>query len=158
MKKSILIVFIPLFVFLLAAFILYTSAQNPYVKAEEKAAAAAESKAGITAVSDFYLYHGQKTYYVVKGQTEKNVEKVIWIPKNQKEKQIVRAYKKGVTKEQALKKLMAEQKPKELLSIKLGIEKKKPVWEITFVNSRQQLSYYYLLFDSRTWLKKIDNI
>ncbi|MBM7647962.1 uncharacterized protein YpmB [Bacillus ectoiniformans] len=158
MKKFIFIIFIPIFIFFIAALTLYNSAQKPYVKAEEKAAAAARNDAGIVTVTDFYLYHGQETYYVLKGQTEKNVEKVVWIPKDKKKKQTVRTYKEGVTKEQALKKLMSEQKPEELLSIKLGMEKNKPVWEITFVNSRQQLSYYYLLFDSGKWLKKIDNI
>ncbi|HZG72100.1 MAG TPA: DUF5590 domain-containing protein [Chondromyces sp.] len=158
MKKRIIYTLVP--ILLIGAFFayFYAQAQEPYEQAEEKAIAIAKEKAAITSVSDFYIYNSRSTYYTILGENKKKQQVVVWIPKGKEKKITIKKASDGITEKQAIQKLEAEKNPEEILSVRLGMEKIGPVWELIYLDQNNQLNYYYVLFENGEWWKKIEHI
>ncbi|WP_019241991.1 MULTISPECIES: cell wall elongation regulator TseB-like domain-containing protein [Bacillus] len=114
---------------------------------EERAINIAKSEGGLTTVSDFYLYHGKEVYSVVVGKDKKGVQQVLWIPKDRKDHSIVKKkYSSGVSKKEITKIVEHSYQPDEIISIKLGMESKVALWEVTIKDHKDRLHYYYFDF------------
>lgn len=113
----------------------------------------------ISSVTDSYVYNGNNPYVTVFGVDENGGDKALFVPINLDEKLIQEInVDDGITKEQALSVLNDEAQVKEVLHTKLGFEEVGAVWEITYVNESNNLSYVYILFEDGQWWKRILNL
>ena len=157
MKKWI---FIPLIAILVIIGILvkvYFSAVQPVKAAENKAVALAEKKVQFSEVDDFHIYHGNETVNVIEGKNKKGNKIIVWIPDKSK-KVIIKMAKDGISKQEAIQKLLQETQPKKIISVRLGMEKNIPLWEIYYRSENNLINYYYVHFETGEWLKKIENL
>jgi uncharacterized protein YpmB len=128
-------------------------------QAEERAIQIAESKGGLVEISDFYLYHGKETYSVVIGQDQEGTKQVLWIPENTKDQSVIKKkYSDGVSKTEITNEVKKEKQPKEIISVKLGMENKTALWEVTFKDQNDFLHYYYYDFLTGKLLRYYENI
>ena len=135
----------------------YLTAREPLKTAEKKAVMIAEKKAGLAKVTDFHLYHGLETVDVIEGKNIKGENIIIWIPEKTK-LVIVKNAKSGLSKADAINKLLQEKNPKKIVSVRLGMEKNIPFWEIYYLSDNNLINYYYVHFQTGEWLKKIENL
>lgn len=157
MKKWILSIVI-FFVVLIGILIkVYLSAMNPVKTAEEKAVLLASKKAQLSELQDFHLYNGLETVNVIEGKNKKGDKIIVWIPEKSK-KVFVKKAKNGLSKEEAVQKLLQEKNPKKIISVRLGMEKNIPLWEIYYRSENNLINYYYVHFETGEWLKKIENL
>ncbi|BCB04501.1 cell wall elongation regulator TseB-like domain-containing protein [Bacillus sp. KH172YL63] len=140
-----------------ASILLYQTSRNPLDLKIEKALLRVEKETSIESVENTSFYNGSKPYVVVTGKNSNNETMVAWIP-NEKGKIVERKWADGLSKDQALSKLRDEKQPKEVLSVRLGYESVGPVWEITYLDNQDNLNYFYLLFSTGEWWRKIENL
>ncbi|MCC5800433.1 MULTISPECIES: DUF5590 domain-containing protein [Rossellomorea] len=158
MKKWItIIVLLFLVIGISASVLVYQLSRNPLDHQRDLALKRVEDETAIVKVEDTSFYNGSKSYVVVTGQNEKREKLVAWVP-GKKGKIIEKKWANGITKDQAINKLNDEKKPKELLSVRLGYESVGPVWEMTYLDQQDNLNYYYLLFSTGEWWRKIENL
>lgn len=156
--RKIIVFLVLLIVICVGVFIkVYTSAQEPLNDAEEKAITLAKESGELSQLEDFHLYHGTEMVNVIEGKNKKGENIVIWIPEKSKEV-IVEKRKDGISKEDAVKRLMAEKDPQKIISVKLGMENNIPLWEIYYRSENNLINYYYVHFNTGEWLKKIENL
>ena len=135
------------FVFLLLLFVGYVIASfyigMDYKKtAEEKAVSIALNEGGLVSVSDYYLFHGQEVYSVVIGKDEEGIEYVLWIPKELKNATVKKMkYADGVSKSEIVDTVIEKYKPKEIVSVKIGMKNASPIWEVTYKDSEDNLVF-----------------
>jgi uncharacterized protein YpmB len=158
MKKIIFIIVFILLVGMGVSIKVYVDARSPFNEKTEEAIALAKSQGEISKVDNASLYNGAKSYVVLIGENNKKEKVIVWVPNKKKGEIITQKWADGISKEEAVNKLKNEESPKEILSVKLGMEEVGPVWEITYLNKKDQLNYYYLLFESGEWWKKIENL
>ncbi|MEH7303494.1 cell wall elongation regulator TseB-like domain-containing protein [Neobacillus drentensis] len=135
----------------------YLSAVDPLKTAEKKAVSLAKKEISLTEVEDFHIYNGNETVNVIEGKSKKGDNVIVWIPEKSKEI-FVRKANNGLTKEAAIQKLQQEKSPKKIISVRLGMEKNIPLWEIYYRSNNNLINYYYVHFDTGEWLKKIENL
>ncbi len=134
-------------------------ADAPFNELEQKAEDLAISSNSLAAVSDSYVYNGQKPYITVFGVDEDGKEKAIFVPISLEENLIQEVFlQDGITKKQALSVLSKETNVHEILQTKLGYEEAGVVWEITYLNDADKLNYVYILFEDGQWWKRISNM
>lgn len=157
MKKIIL--FLVLFIVIgVGVFIkVYANAQEPLKVAEEKAVTLAKEKVEFDVLEDFHIYHGTETVNVLEGKNKKGENIIVWIPEKNK-KVIWEKRKNGISREDAVQRLMDEKNPKKIISVKLGMENNIPLWEIYYRSENNLINYYYVHFKTGEWLKKIENL
>ena len=158
MKKWIALIIFLLIILITASSVIYINAREPMKDARGYAEHIAKTKAKIVTVDEFYLYNGSSTYYVVTGERENGKKIIVWVPEDKKETVIVKNMADGISKDQAKAKLMKEENPKKILRVRLGMEKKLPVWELSYLDDRSKLNYYYIHFESGKWWRKIENL
>lgn len=157
MKKIILFLVIFVLIILGISIKVYVSAVKPVNTAEEKAVALAKDKVNLSEVEDFHLYHGTETVSVIEGLNNKGEKIIVWVPEKSK-KVMVDKVKNGISREEAIERLLAEKNPKKIISVKLGMEKNIPLWEIYYRSENNLINYYYVDFKTGEWLKKIENL
>lgn len=156
--KKIILVLVLFIVVSVGVFIkVYASAQEPLSVAEEKAVSLAKEKVELSEVEDFHIYHGTETVSVLEGKNKKGENIIVWIPEKSK-KVIWDKRKNGISKEDAVQRLLEEKSPKKIISVKLGMENSIPLWEIYYRSENNLINYYYVDFKTGEWLKKIENL
>lgn len=131
----------------------YIKALQPKKDAGEEAFAKAKKAGGLKTMEEFYLYNGQAAYEVVIGKAENGSKKVVWVPEDEKKKIVVKNYKEGKTKKEILSIAREKLNPKKIISVKLGMEKNVPLWEVTYLDSSDHYNYDYYDFKTGEWLK-----
>jgi len=131
----------------------YIRALQPKNEAADIALATAEEKAGIEKMDEFYLYNGHESYSVVVGTTSGGDKQIVWIPENDKQKVVVEHARNGKSKEDILSKVKKNRNPAEIVSVKLGMEKNVPLWEVTYLDESNSYNYDYYDFKTGEWLK-----
>ncbi|MDR7238645.1 cell wall elongation regulator TseB-like domain-containing protein [Neobacillus drentensis] len=157
MKKW--IIFSVLFVLVVVGLLInvYFKSVDPVNAAEKKAVALANKEISLKEIEDFHIYNGIETVNVIEGKSMKGEKVIVWIP--EKSKQVfVKKAKDGLSKEEAIQKLLQEKSPKKIISVRLGMEKNIPLWEIYYRSDNNLINYYYVHFDTGEWLKKIENL
>ena len=157
MKKW--IVFLVLFVIVIIGILIkvYFSSVEPVKAAEKKAVALANKKIQISEVQDFHIYNGLETVNVIEGKNNKGEKIIVWIPDKSKKVYVQKA-KNGISEDEAVQKLLQEKNPKKIISVRLGMEKNIPLWEIYYRSENNLINYYYVHFETGEWLKKIENL
>ncbi|NRD80544.1 DUF5590 domain-containing protein [Bacillus sp. BRMEA1] len=158
MKKWIFIIVLLLLVIFTGVSInVYVNAVKPVKTAEEKAVVLAKKSTSLSKVNDFHIYHGLESIDVIQGKNKKGENIIVWIPEKSK-KVFVRKAKDGLSKNEAIQKLLQEKKPKQIISVRLGMERDIPLWEIYYRSNNNLINYYYIDFETGEWLKKIENL
>ncbi|CRK83894.1 DUF5590 domain-containing protein [Neobacillus massiliamazoniensis] len=156
MKKWIIFLVLFVLVFVGVLIKVYFTAVSPLKTEEKKAVALAKDKVQLSQVDDFHIYNGLESVDVIEGKNKKGEKIIVWIPQKTK-KVIVKKAKDGLTQNDAIDKLLQEKKPKKIISVRLGMEKNIPLWEIYYRSDNNLINYYYVQFDTGEWLKKIEN-
>ncbi|MFJ5757779.1 DUF5590 domain-containing protein [Neobacillus sp. NPDC093182] len=156
--KKIILFLVLLIVICVGIFVkVYANAQEPLNTAQEKAVSLANEKVEFSEVEDFHIYHGTETVSVLEGKNKKGENIIVWIPEKSK-KVIWDKRKNGISKEDAVQRLLEEKSPKKIISVKLGMENNIPLWEIYYRSENNLINYYYVDFKTGEWLKKIENL
>ncbi|MDP4083850.1 MAG: DUF5590 domain-containing protein [Bacillota bacterium] len=158
MKKWIL----PFLIFIVLASIgtfikIYITAMAPIKSAEQNAISFAEKKAYIKKVTNYQLYHGLETVDVVEGTNKRGEKIIVWIPEKSK-KVIVKRANSGLSKAEAIQKVVSLKHPEKIVAVRLGMEKNTPLWEIYYLSNHNLINYYYISFESGEWLRNIENL
>lgn len=135
----------------------YIRAFSPVKSAQEKAVAIAGKEVQFSQIDDFHIYNGNESVYVIEGKNKKGEKIITWIPEKTK-KVIVLKASSGLSKQQAIKRLEETKSPKKIISVRLGMEKMIPFWEIYYISDNNLINYYYIQFKTGEWLKKIENL
>lgn len=141
-----------------ASIAVYSKARAPIKNFQEKAETRAKSEAGIVSIDQFYLYNGTETYYVIIGKQKDEKQIVVWIPEDKKKPILIKDMADGISEQEALNKLFSEENPSEILGVRLGMEKDLAVWELSYLDSKANLNYYYVHFETGKWWRKIENL
>lgn len=157
MKKWIIFLGVLVILIIGILFKVYVTAVAPVKAAEIKAVNLAKDKTQLSEVDAFHLYNGLETVNVIEGKNKKGEKIIVWIPEKSK-RVIMKKAKSGLSKEEAIQKLLQEQKPKKIISVRLGMEKNIPLWEIYYRSENNLINYYYVHFETGEWLKKIENL
>ncbi|MEH7085609.1 DUF5590 domain-containing protein [Neobacillus drentensis] len=157
MKKWIIVLSIIVLAFCGLLIKVYLSALDPVKAAETKAVSRAQDEISLKEVEDFHIYNGIETVNVIEGKSKNGDKIIVWMPEKSKEI-FVRKAKNGLTREEAIQKLQQEKSPKKIISVRLGMEKNIPLWEIYYRSNNNLINYYYVHFDTGEWLKKIENL
>ncbi|KOO50639.1 DUF5590 domain-containing protein [Priestia koreensis] len=161
MKKWIISVVALLLIFLIWQSVsVYNHTFKTQEKVESKMEKTVKEKANLKSVSSITTYYGDETYYVGRGKTKKNEKVIVWMPKNQKKHDmIVKKVSQGITKKEVKEKVQADKNPEEIKSIRLGVtkddqtNKEYPAWEVTYVDSENRFTYYYVAFETGKFTK-----
>ncbi|WP_226642276.1 DUF5590 domain-containing protein [Mesobacillus subterraneus] len=161
MKKWIFISILIVFTITGILINVYLNAVEPVKAAEEEAVKIASKETNLTDFTNFSLYSGEETYYVMTGKNAKQEPVYVWI--NEKNREIItRNAKNGITKKEALNKLYQEKNPNEIIEVRLGMARiqktDRPAWEIFYRNNSDTINYYYVDFDTGEKLRAIDNL
>jgi uncharacterized protein YpmB len=153
------IIFIVLFIVIILGILInvYFSSVEPVNEAEKKAISLAKKKVQMSEIEDFHIYNGLEAVYVIEGKNKQDERVIVWIPEKSKKVFVERA-KDGLSKEEAIQKLLQEKDPKKIISVRLGMEKDVPLWEIYYRSENNLINYYYIHFETGEWLKKIENL
>ncbi|MCA1063153.1 DUF5590 domain-containing protein [Rossellomorea sp. AcN35-11] len=140
-----------------ASVILYQVSRNPLDIQAENAESRIKEETTIVEIEKTSFYNGSDSYVVVTGKNDQNEKVIAWVPKKNG-KIIEEKWADGISKDQAINKLNDEKQPKKLLSVRLGYESVGPVWEMTYLDQQDNLNYFYLLFSTGEWWRKIENL
>lgn len=134
---------------------IYSKALQSKQGAEEQAAQKAREAYNLTEIISTQTYYGSHTYYIVKAKNEKNEKVIIWVPKNDKKRDmIVKNENSGISQEKVISLVQKERNPEKIKSVRLGMENGLPLWEITYVNQDNLFTYYYVDFQTGEFLKR----
>ncbi|MGE6258808.1 DUF5590 domain-containing protein [Heyndrickxia sporothermodurans] len=146
MKKWIIILSLLILVIIGFSVNVYYQTTKPLNKAEKYTEKIAKEKANLVSTDQFYLYNGDETYYIAVGK-KKNGEKVaVWVPEKQSNLVTVEKISDGISKKEAIQKLKKKENPAKILSSRLGMLNREPVWEISYLNDSNRLNYAYIYF------------
>ncbi len=157
MKKALIAIITLLVICIGTGILIYFNSMKPVKAAEAKAVELAKKETDLVAVQDFHLYHGTETYYVVEGKDADKADIYVWVPEK-KGKIVTRKKSDGISSEEAISRLKQEKNPAEIMSVRLGMEKNIPLWEIHYRSKGDLINYYYIDFKTGEWLKKIENL
>jgi uncharacterized protein YpmB len=157
MKKWLIFISLFLIIIMATAIVIYLKAVEPVKTAEEKAVLVAKEETALMIVNEFNIYNGKKSFYIIQGEDKQGTKLIIWVPEK-KGTVIVKKANDGISKEQAMKKVYEEIGSDEIISVKLGMEKDIPLWEIHSRTKGNLLNYHSIVFETGEWLKKIENL
>ena len=156
-KKWFLIISFVVIIIITIGTIVYLNAIQPLKSAEEKAIEIAMAETPLTVVDEFNIYNGEETYYVLQGKNGDGTKLIVWVPEK-KGKLMVKKASDGITKKQAIDTVSAEIATDSIITVKLGMEKGIPLWEVHSRTKGNLLNYYSVEFETGEWLKKIENL
>lgn len=153
MKKIFFISFACIVIISSFCFYIYHSASKPITEAEQQAIEIAKEHVKINNIIETSFFNGDEPYHVIRATNEHDQEIIIWVSEANSDKIIVEFAKNGLTKEQVKEYALSELDIKELQDIRIGMKYNIPVWEITFIDSNDRYSFYYLTFNGETWIE-----
>ncbi|WP_338470064.1 DUF5590 domain-containing protein [Niallia sp. XMNu-256] len=157
MKKWLLIIGILVIGFITLSTVIYMNAIDPLKLAEEKAVKVVKEETSISTIDDFNIYNGEESYYVIQGRNGKGTRLIAWIPE-EKGKIVVKKASDGIKRQEAIQVVSGEISSDPIISVKLGMEKGIPLWEVHTRTDKNLLNYYLIEFETGKWLKKIENL
>ncbi|MFC3884214.1 DUF5590 domain-containing protein [Bacillus songklensis] len=123
--------------------------------AEGQAVQKAKKVYDLNEIISTQTYYGSHTYYIIKAKNKKNEKVIIWVPKNDKKRDmIVKKENSGMSREEVISLVQKERHPEKIKSVRLGMENDLPLWEITYVNQDNSFTYYYVNFQTGEFLKR----
>jgi uncharacterized protein YpmB len=130
----------------------YSTVKTPIQKIESEALRYLEENVELDHISYIDFYHGTESFHVFEGADENEEEFIIWVP-NTLETFIMKPKNAGITLEDVLLFTQRELNPKQLISVKLGMENLVPLYEIIYKDQQGRYSYYFISFKDGSYLK-----
>ncbi|NEU31192.1 hypothetical protein GN156_10410 [bacterium LRH843] len=130
----------------------YQSIQMPLYDQFDRASAYATANE-LTMINHIDYYYGTEAYYIVNGKNEENEEVIFWINEDFTSHHVEKSTD-GITSEKALAIVQKEVNIARVLSVRLGIERDLPIYEVTYINDQNSQGYYYLTFRDGTFMKR----
>ncbi|WP_071459940.1 cell wall elongation regulator TseB-like domain-containing protein [Bacillus massilinigeriensis] len=139
---------------------IYLNSVSPVKKGEERAVTILKEKTDLTDFSDFQLFNGEETYYVLKAKNQKDEKVYAWVSEKS-EKVITRKVKDGTSRQEAIDLVYSEKQPEEIISVRLGMARiqktDRPSWEVYYKSEGNSINYYYVDYDTGKKIRAIDN-
>ena len=158
MKKVIIIISAVIAILAVITVNIYLNATKPVRFAEDEVVIRAKEKTNLETVADFQIYNGNETVYVIDGKDKEGTDIFVWVPEGDGPI-IAKKQSEGISREQALQRLQANKDPHKIMSVRLGMEKNIPLWEISYRSEGDLLNYYLLDFETgEKELKIIENL
>lgn len=143
-------------ILIVGGYILYLRAQSPIREAHKEAVTIARRDANLTRQKGFYWYNRNQIYYTVYGLNKKNQDIYVLISKQGKVRVI--PAKNGINASQAKSLTLKRQHANKVTHAALGLYKGKLVWELTYYNRSNQLSYDLIRYKNGNLVKSIQNV
>ncbi len=163
-KKSVIltsrtVTILTLSILLISAFLLwiFIRSQNQIVKAENETKALVELDYPVKKINQFYWSTFDESTFCMDFVDKKNVQRYAIVTAEGGDLQYFTP-KEVITQEEALSIAASEHKLDQLLNARLGLLKKKPVWEIVFKDKNDALTYYYIDAKNGKWIQTIGNL
>lgn len=160
MKKRLPVIVTAVFLLLIGGlFVVHYKAAYALSTDEEKAIGRAKREAELVEVKTIDWFHYLDQFFVIEGTNNKGEQIYCWVPNSQKEKVIVKKVTEGLTKNELMDKvhklpdLSAEQKPKKILKLKLGMVEDSPAYEVTYIDQSDRYSILYIDFYNGEWYR-----
>ena len=151
--RNVLIVIIVVVLLLWGGFAI---ANHPKKVAEKQAVSLAKKYGHLKSTSAFYIYNRDQTYYTVAGKNKKKQKLLVLV--SQKGNIRVEKQADGLTAAEAKAKVRADEKPKKILKVALGVFNDKVVWEVTYRNQKGNLCYDLINFKNGKYVQQINNL
>ncbi len=153
MKKWTFVIILFLFIVFFQSLYIYHKASEPIKDAQALAIEDTMKSLKLHEIIDVSFFNGDEAFQVVHALDEKDEEIFVWIPEKKPEEVVIEKAENGISKEQVKQYALAELDIKKIQNIRLGMKHNIPVWEITFIDSSNRYSFYYLHFNGKTWLE-----
>ncbi|MGM9987485.1 MAG: DUF5590 domain-containing protein [Bacillaceae bacterium] len=153
MKKWIFFIIIVIVCAITIPLVIYKNAVNPKEKVITDAINIVKNQTSIEQIDETSLFNGQESYVVVQGKNKYKDKVIAWIPSGD-EPIVTRRATEGITKEKAISILKKDRNPNEIIKAVLGMEKGVPFWEITYIDSSDLYSFYYIDFETGEPIKR----
>ncbi|WP_247105560.1 PepSY domain-containing protein [Halalkalibacter sp. APA_J-10(15)] len=106
----------------------------------------------LNSVEEVTYFHGQEVVYVAKGLYEDEL-KYVWVSED-----FMSVHESneedGITQDEAIAIVEQHEPINQLQAIRLGYERNRPLYEITFMDENGRQAYYYLDFADGSLLKR----
>lgn len=131
----------------------------PYMHVKKVAVQVAKEYTSLNKVDDFYLYHGEETYFSVFGKDKDGKEIVVLIPEKGSKISVL-DQNEMIHKDQAIKHVLEEAEDQQrLYKESFGIYQDTPVWEVIARDQETgSLYYYYVNYKTGELLHQISEI
>ncbi|RRK11081.1 hypothetical protein D1831_04510 [Lactiplantibacillus garii] len=157
-ERVIMIVLLVVLAIIVAIYGTLWAAQRPMHQAQKTAYSLAVSKGKLKTTTGFSQYNGDQSYYAVTGTNSKNVPVYAVINTNKKHQTTVVKQSAGISRTKALRKVWSKRNPSKVIKATLGKYDGEVVWEITYLNQKNNLCYEVLQYSNGSQIKSIMNI
>jgi len=134
----------------------YYDANKPKRIAFSEAQQIASNEYAMKQFDQFYYYSGNEAWNVITGKNEDNQAIGVWISRTSDGTKSLPL--DGLTEQEAIGKLQANKDVGKIKKIVLGMEDDEPLWEITYLNAKDYLCYYYVDYYTGEMLRSYDNV
>ncbi len=134
------------------SYLFFSGIKEPIRSATTDATAYVKEHVTVEEITNVNFYHGTDSYQVFASVDEDGEEVYIWVPETL-DTHLLKRKVEGISFEDVATFAKQELEPKKLISIKLGVEQTIPLYEITYLDNQDRLSYYYMTFKDGTYLK-----
>lgn len=115
----------------------------------------ATEKANLVSINDVEFFHGKKSFQIVFGKDENGESVIVWVEESAENPFVlIKKANDGWTKAMVKDQIIQNRQPKKILDVRLGMKEKNPLWEATYIDQEDRFTYYYLDFETGSFLKR----
>jgi uncharacterized protein YpmB len=137
--------------------IVLVAGNKPFTEVEQQAIARVKSENLLAEVKQAYVYTNKQAAVTVIGTDEAGKLKAVFVPAGEGEMREL-MLENIVASNRAREEALAGMDSKKVLHTRLGLEKDGPVWEVVFINEKDELNYVYILAADGSKWKQILNM
>lgn len=137
--------------------VVMVAGNKPFTEVEQLAIDRVKSEELLAEVKQAYVYANKQTAVTVIGTDAEGKLKAVFVPAGEGEIREL-MMENAVAAKQAREVALSGMDVKKVLHTKLGLEKDGPVWEVVFINEKDQLNYVYILAADGSKWKQILNM
>jgi uncharacterized protein YpmB len=143
-------------IYLVGTTYVYANSQQLVASAEAEAKQEAK-EAGLTNISNFYVFNKDETYYALMGENSEG-RQVYFAYQPESDYQKMGFVDEMVNEENAYSLTLYEMPDVEVRSANLGIENDTFVWEVSFRDENDRLGYHYINATTGEWYETINDL
>lgn len=152
MKKWIFLFVILMILSVIFGYRTYTTILENKTAGHDEAIEVATEEANLQEVIETSTYNRNETYIVVKGVDEDDTTVYVFVSDEEDKDVVIVDASIGLSEDEALELLRERQSVSRILSVQIGLEGGSAVWEITYIDTDDRLTYYYMDFQTGEYL------
>lgn len=152
MKKWIFLFVILMILAVVFGYRMYTEILENKTAGHDEAIEVATEEANLQEVIETSTYNRNETYIVVKGVDEDDTTVYVFVSDEEDKGVVIVDASTGISEDEALGLLRERQSVSRILSVQIGLEGGSAVWEITYIDTDDRLTYYYMDFQTGEYL------